>query len=138
MDNKNLPYKKVILFDGVCNLCSAFLSFIYLNDPRAKFTFAWLQSDEAKRLLSDLPQVNQNIDSIIYIETNQIFYKSTAFLKIIRQLRFPWPLLWFGIIIPRPLRDWIYDIVARNRYRWFGKKEQCLVPDGDLKKRFYI
>jgi predicted DCC family thiol-disulfide oxidoreductase YuxK len=128
--------QKIILFDGVCNLCSAFLSFVYLNDPKAKFTLAWLQSPEAGKLLEYINSVEKDIDSIIYIENNRIYYKSSAALRIIRQLRFPWPILWIGIIIPKPLRDWIYDFVARNRYKWFGKKDNCLIPSGDLRERF--
>ena len=136
MNNKTSTTNKVILFDGVCNLCSAFLHFVYLNDPKARFTLAWLQSAEAIELLDDLQFVDKNIDSIIYIEQNRIYYKSAAFLKIVSQLRFPWPVLWLGIIIPKPIRDWIYDFVAKNRYKWFGKKVECLMPNGDIKSRF--
>ncbi len=127
---------KIILFDGVCNLCSAFLRFVYFNDPGAIFTLGWLQSDEAADLQKKFNLPVNNFSSILYIEDETVYSRTTAFLKIVRQLRWPWPVLWIGIIIPGPIRDWLYDMVARNRYKWFGKKDQCLIPTGDLKKRF--
>lgn len=136
MNNNTIINKNIILFDGVCNLCSAFLNFVYLNNPKANFTFAWLQSSKARELLDSFNSLDKDIDSIIYIEQNRLYYKSSAAIRIFRQLRFPWPVLWLGIILPKPLRDWIYDFVARNRYKWFGKKDHCFIPSGDLTKRF--
>jgi predicted DCC family thiol-disulfide oxidoreductase YuxK len=136
MKNETNIKKKIILFDGVCNLCSAFLNFVYLNDPRAIFTLGWLQSPEASNLLENIKSVDKDIDSIIYIEQDRVYYKSSAALRVFRQLRFPWPILWLGVIIPKPVRDWIYDFVARNRYKWFGKREHCLIPSEDLRERF--
>ena len=136
MNNNNKSDNKIILFDGICNVCSAFLDFVYLTDPKAVFRLAWLQSDEAGKILDTLGLSRYELNSIIYLDQGTAFFKSTAFLKIVRQLRFPWPVLWIGVIIPKPVRDWIYDIVAKNRYKWFGKKEHCLVPTGDLKNRF--
>ena len=136
MNNNNQSGNKIILFDGICNICSAFLNFVYLNDPKALFRLTWLQSEEAEKILDTLGLSRNEFNSIIYLDHSTAFFKSTAFLKIVRQLRFPWPVLWIGVIIPKPVRDWIYDIVAKNRYRWFGKKDHCLIPIGELEDRF--
>ena len=131
-----LQGKYVILFDGVCNLCNGFMIFVYKRDPKAKFTFAWIQSEPGKQILEQLKMPTEHYDTIVYLEDGQPSYKSTAVLNIVRRLKFPWPALWIGVIIPRFIRHWIYDLVARNRYKIFGKKDQCLLPTGDLKKRF--
>jgi predicted DCC family thiol-disulfide oxidoreductase YuxK len=131
-----LKDKQIILFDGVCNLCNGFIIFVYKRDSKAKFNFAWIQSELGKQILEQLNMPTDEYDTIIYMENGEVYFKSTAFLKIVKHLKFPWPLLWIGVIIPRFLRNWIYDLVAQNRYKIFGKKEQCLPPTGDLKKRF--
>ncbi len=128
--------QKIILFDGVCNLCSAFFSFVYLYEKNPVLRFGWIQSEEAKDLLKlhNLPV--DKMDTIIFIEDDQSYIKSEAVIKISKYLKFPWCLLKTGVILPRFVRDSIYDFVARNRYNWFGKKDSCLIPTGDLKKRF--
>ncbi len=126
----------VILFDGVCNLCSNSVQFIVNRDPRGKFRFAPLQSETANVLMSKFEIENENLDSIILFEDNAYFIKSTAVLKIAKELNGLWPLFYFFIVIPRPIRDYFYDIVATNRYSWFGRKEQCMVPNADIEKRF--
>jgi len=126
----------IILFDGVCNLCSGFLQFVYKRDKQGRFKFAWLQDEISGEILTWLDLNSDSFKTIILIEDETAFYKSTAFLKIVKYLCFPWPLLSVGYIFPRFIRDWIYDFVAENRYKWFGKKEQCMVPTGDLLKRF--
>jgi predicted DCC family thiol-disulfide oxidoreductase YuxK len=128
--------KKIILFDGVCNLCSAFFRFVYLYDYKAVFHFAWIQSEAAEKLLEILNLPTEDFTTIVYLEDGQPYFKSDAFLKIVKHLKFPWPLFRVGIIFPRFIRDWIYDLVARNRYKWFGKKDQCIIPEGDLQDRF--
>ena len=122
----------IILFDGVCNLCSGAVQFILDRDPRGRFRFASLQSGAARRLLGgeSLPE------SIVLIEEGKTSRRSTAALRIARRLRFPWPLLYAFIVVPRPLRDFVYNWIARNRYRWFGRRETCLVPAPDLRNRF--
>ena len=109
---------------------------MYRRDPGAKLSFAWIQSEPGKQILKQLNMPTEHYDTIVFMEEGQPSYKSAAFLKIIKHLKFPWPVLWIGVIIPRFIRDWIYDLVARNRYKIFGKKDQCLVPTGDLTKRF--
>ena len=128
--------KSIILFDGVCNLCSGFMQFVYKRDKKGMFKFAWLQDEKSKDILDWLNLSKDEFETIILLEKDKSYTKSTAFLKIIRNLPYPWPLLGVGYFIPRFLRDAIYDFVAKNRYNWFGKKETCLVPTGDLLKRF--
>ena len=128
--------ERLILFDGVCNLCNGFMIFVYKRDPEARFTFAWIQSDPGKQILQQLNMPTEAYDTIVYLEDGVATFKSTAFLKIVKHLKWPWPLLWAGVVVPRFLRNWIYDLVAQNRYKIFGKKDQCLLPTGDLKGRF--
>jgi predicted DCC family thiol-disulfide oxidoreductase YuxK len=127
---------QIILFDGVCNLCSGFMQFVYKRDAKAVFKLVWLQEKAGEEILQYLDLPTANLKTIILIEHGEPFYKSTAFLKIVRHLRFPWPMLSVGVIIPNFIRNRIYDWVANHRYRWFGKKEQCLLPSGALAKRF--
>jgi len=126
----------IILFDGVCNLCSGFMQFVYKRDTKGRFKFAWLQDDNALEILQWLELDSEGLKTIILIEDENPYFKSRAFLKIVRNLRCPWPVLTVGYVLPRIFRDWIYDYVAENRYEWFGKKDQCMVPKGDLVKRF--
>jgi len=122
----------IVLFDGVCNLCNGAVQFILARDPGARFQFAALQSETARRLLGS----NASIESMALVEAGQVFRKSAAALRIARKLSFPWPLLYAFVVVPRPLRDLIYDWVARHRYGWFGKRETCWLPTPELRGRF--
>jgi predicted DCC family thiol-disulfide oxidoreductase YuxK len=124
--------RRVVLFDGVCNLCNGAVQFIIKRDPAASFRFSALQSAGARRLLGARPTV----DSIVLLEGERIYAKSAAALRIARGLRFPWPLLYVFWLVPRPLRDWVYDGVARHRYAWFGKRDSCMLPTPELRQRF--
>ena len=126
--------RAVLLFDGVCTLCNGFVQFVIQRDPAGRFQFATLQSDAARRLLQAAPQPLP--DSLVLVENGQVFLRSTAALRVVRSLRFPWPLAFVLVAVPRPLRDWVYDIVARNRYRWFGRRDVCMVPTPELRARF--
>jgi predicted DCC family thiol-disulfide oxidoreductase YuxK len=126
----------VILFDGVCNLCNRFVQFVIARDPRARFSFASLQSSTATRLAAARAGSTDGRESIVLLENGREFTESTAALRIVAGLGFPWTLAGVLIIVPRPLRDWAYGVVARNRYRWFGKRQACMVPTPDLKRRF--
>jgi predicted DCC family thiol-disulfide oxidoreductase YuxK len=126
----------VILFDGVCNLCNRFVQFVIARDPRARFSFASLQSSAAARLAAARAGSTDGRESIVLLENGREFTESTAALRIVAALGFPWTLAGGLIIVPRPLRDWAYGVVARNRYRWFGKRQVCMVPTPDLKRRF--
>ncbi|HEX3742820.1 MAG TPA: thiol-disulfide oxidoreductase DCC family protein [Bryobacteraceae bacterium] len=124
--------EKIVLFDGVCNLCNGFVQFVLARDPARRFRFASLQSAAADRLLRDkLPP-----ETVVLMEGGRIYLKSTAALRIARGLSFPWPLFYGLMAIPRPVRDAVYDWVARHRYRWFGRREQCLLPTPELRSRF--
>jgi predicted DCC family thiol-disulfide oxidoreductase YuxK len=112
------------------------MQFVYKRDSKRIFKFAWLQDDKSKEILEWLNLDSENLKTIIFIENEYPYFKSTAFLKIVKYLRFPWPILTVGYIFPRFIRDWIYDYVAENRYKWFGKKDKCMVPIGDMVDRF--
>lgn len=126
----------VILFDGVCNLCNNFVQFVIKHDKNERFKFASLQSDYAqKRLKSEnLPQ--NDMRSIILIENNQIYRQSTAVLKIAKHLSGGWKLFQIFLILPKFIRNPIYSYIAKHRYKWFGKKDECMIPTPNLKSRF--
>ena len=125
----------IVFFDGVCNLCNAAVRFIIQRDPRGYFRFASLQSEAAQRLLPISCRESFG-DSIILLEDEECFGASTAALRIARRLGAAWPLFYGAMLVPRFLRDPIYRWVARNRYRWFGKKESCELPTPELRSRF--
>ena len=126
----------VILFDGICNLCNGFVDFVIARDRAAHFAFASLQSEAARRVLSDVNVEHPLPDSFVLVEDGRVFARSDAALRIARRLGFPWGLAYPLMVVPRPLRDWAYDVVARNRYHWFGRRETCRVPTPDLRRRF--
>ncbi|MFO8037037.1 MAG: DCC1-like thiol-disulfide oxidoreductase family protein [Anaerolineales bacterium] len=127
---------QIILFDGVCNLCSGWVYFVSRRDPDGLFKFTPIQSDPGREILAWLGLPEEGVEMMIYVEGERWYTKSSAFLRIVRRLRFPWPLLFVGIVIPRVIRDWVYDQIAAVRYRVFGKRAQCMVPDEDLQSRF--
>ncbi len=126
----------ILLFDGVCNLCSSSVQFVIERDPEAKVRFASLQSEFASRTFAELKIPGDYLDSIVLLEQGKVYYKSAAALRVCRYLNGGWPLLRVFMIVPGPLRDVVYDWVARNRYRWFGKKETCWIPTPELRERF--
>jgi predicted DCC family thiol-disulfide oxidoreductase YuxK len=126
----------LILFDGVCNLCNGFVKFLIKRDPAGKFRFASLQSDFGR---SQLIRFNLNPDllhSVIVIEADNVLQRSDAVLRIVNQLGGPWKILNALKIFPRFLRDALYNVVARNRYKVFGKRDSCMIPTPELKARF--
>lgn len=125
----------IIFFDGVCNLCNASVKFVIKKDRKKKFLFASLQSDYAIAQLTKYPQM-KGADSIVLIMDDHIYLRSTAALRISKHLSGLWPLLYVLIVIPAGVRDGFYNLIARNRYEWFGKREQCMIPDIELKSRF--
>jgi predicted DCC family thiol-disulfide oxidoreductase YuxK len=129
-------FPNVILFDGVCNLCNGFVQFVIERDPDDRFQFGSLQSAAARRVLDQHHASSTLLDSVVLVEEGRLFTGSTAALRIVRRLRFPWSLAASMLVIPRPLRDWLYTGVARRRYRWFGKREHCMVPTPGLQSRF--
>jgi predicted DCC family thiol-disulfide oxidoreductase YuxK len=128
--------KKIILFDGVCNLCNNSVIFIIKRDRKDVFRFAALQSEIGNRLVDKYGIDTTKTDSVILIEDESYFVKSTAALRIARHLSAGYPLLYGFMIFSKPIRDWVYDIVANNRYKWFGKRESCMIPTPELKAKF--
>jgi predicted DCC family thiol-disulfide oxidoreductase YuxK len=126
----------IILFDGVCNLCSGAVHFLIRRDPKGIFRFASLQSEVGLALLKQVHITSEQLDTIVLIEGDRCYTRSTAALRIAKRLPGLWPVLYIGIVIPTPLRNKLYDWVARNRYRWFGRKEQCMLPTPAIKSRF--
>ena len=131
------PGKKIILFDGVCNLCNGAVQLVIRRDRRDRFRFAALQSNLGQQLCRERHIDTNQVDSIVLIDPGKAYYiKSDAALEIARDLKgYGWLTVFFGWL-PRGLRDAAYDLVARNRYRWFGKKDQCMVPTPELGKKF--
>ena len=122
--------KSIVLFDGVCNLCNSSVNFVLKRDKHNHFLFASLQSDAAKKLLLQLNQEKSiiNLDSIILIENNTVYSKSTAALRIAKKMGFPYLLLYPFSIIPKFIRNSVYDFIAKNRCKWFGKRDTCRIP----------
>jgi len=128
--------KGIVLFDGVCHLCDGAVRFILKRERAAELKFAPLQSDSGKSLLQKYGYSPNYLDGLILIESNRAHDRSSACLRIAGKLNFPWRLLFPLLIIPKPLRDFIYGNIAAVRYRWFGKKESCSLPQGEDQARF--
>ncbi|GAA0429728.1 thiol-disulfide oxidoreductase DCC family protein [Virgibacillus salarius] len=126
---------KVILFDGVCNFCDQSVQFILKRDKQEQFTFASLQGDAGQELLKR-NYVPTNMNSFILIDGNKAYFKSTAALRVCKELNGAWKLLYGFMIIPKPLRDFLYGVIANHRYEWFGQKQSCTLPSPETRKRF--
>jgi predicted DCC family thiol-disulfide oxidoreductase YuxK len=126
----------IILFDGVCNFCAWSVRFVIARDPRGAISFASLQSEAGKALLRQHGLDENQSDSFVFIEDGRAFTESTAALRVCKHLRWPWRWLRVCLILPRFVRDPFYRIIARNRYRWFGKSDSCLVPSPEIRARF--
>ena len=127
---------QVVLFDGVCNLCNSSVQFIIKNDKKGVFKFAPLQGTFGKGIINKHQIDTTQTDSIILLTKNGLKIKSTAALYISKALKFPLNLLFVFIIVPVFIRDGVYNVVAKNRYKWFGKKEVCMIPTPELKNKF--
>lgn len=136
--NFEIPeHKELILFDGVCNLCNSSVQYVIKHDKNNVFMFTALQSDAGKAILSTFEIDIQKIDSILlYHPEKGISYKSTAALKIAAKLGFPRNLMSVFFIIPPFIRNWVYDYIAKNRYKWYGKKDACMIPTPELRSKF--
>lgn len=130
------PLRSIVLFDGVCNLCSGSAQFIIKRDKQKVFQFASLQSGYGKKQLEKFKLNKNHLHSIILIYDNKFFQRSDAALEIAKKLSAGWPLLYGFKIIPRFIRDGVYNWIANNRYRFFGKKDSCWIPTPELKDRF--
>lgn len=124
----------IVLFDDVCQLCNASVRFIIARDPRAVFRFASLQSETGKALRKTFGV--PDVDSLVLLDGGRCYAKSSAALRICRRLKGGWKLFYLFILIPKPIRDYAYDFIAKHRYQWFGKQDYCLMPAPDIRARF--
>ncbi|MEL0456147.1 DCC1-like thiol-disulfide oxidoreductase family protein [Flavobacteriaceae bacterium SZ-1-7] len=134
----NIPQnKQLILFDGVCNLCNSSVQYVIKHDKMNQFMFTALQSETGKEIIDEFNIDTSKIDSILlYNPQKGIDYKSTAALKIGSKLGFPRNLIGVFFIVPTFIRNWVYDFIAKNRYKWYGKKDACMIPTPELKSKF--
>lgn len=128
--------QRIILFDGVCNLCNGLVQFVIRHDKHSAFTFGSLQSGEGQALLREKGLPTDDFDSFVFLKGNKVYLKSTGALHVLKDLGGAWRVLYAFIIIPRPIRDFIYGVIAKNRYSFFGRRESCMLPTPDLQKRF--
>lgn len=128
--------KPVLLFDGVCNLCNYWVNFVIDRDPEGRLLFAALQSEAGRQLLMQHDLDPDEMDTVVLIDNEKAYQRSDAVIRLSSHMKGSVRLLRAGVIIPRFFRDMIYNAVARKRYKWFGKRDQCRMPDPELKERF--
>ena len=133
---RNSRSDKIVIFDGICHLCSAAVQFIIKRDSHAKFKFVARQSDTGQRLLSRHQASLKDTETIVLLKDQIIYTGSDAVLEIARGLDHVWKLLIVFKIIPGFIRNWVYNFIAKHRYRWFGKRDVCYTPTPELKQRF--
>ena len=126
----------IVLFDGVCNYCNTMINFVIRQDRAKLFRFAPLQSEGGQKLLEQFGLPKAGFNSFVLVEEGKAYFRSAAALRVMKHL--PWYWAWTQVfrLVPRTLRDGVYDFIARNRYKWFGKKEQCMIPTPGIKSRF--
>jgi predicted DCC family thiol-disulfide oxidoreductase YuxK len=127
---------RIVLFDGVCNLCNRAVQFIIKRDKKKEFLFASLQGNKGREILEKFNLSVDRFNSFIFVDGDKIYTKSSAALKIAAQLGGGWKIFYGFIIVPKFIRDGVYNLIAKNRYKWFGKKEECMIPAPGLKNRF--
>lgn len=132
----NAPSHPIILYDGVCGLCDRFVQFVIMRDSTGKITLAPLQGETAIVLLEKFQLPLATLSTVVLIDGEKCYIKSSAVLRSLRYLDGPWKFFTLLRIIPTPLSDLVYDFVARNRYRWFGKFDACLIPSPERRNRF--
>ena len=128
--------KYVVLFDGVCNLCSSSVQFILKRDKKNQFLFGSLQGEAGQRYLQKFNLPANSLNSFLLVEGDKLFSKSTGALRMLKHLGGAWSILYAFIIVPKFIRDAVYTLIANNRYKWFGKQESCWLPTPALKGRF--
>lgn len=131
-----LQDKGIVLFDGVCNFCNSSVNFIINKDKTDYFRFLPLQSEKGKKIVERFKLDPENLQTVILLENGKIYTRSTAALRIVKKLKGGWKLLYGFVIVPPVVRDFFYNIIAKNRYRWWGKKDSCMVPTPDVRKKF--
>lgn len=128
--------QSIILFDGVCNFCNGAVNFAIRHDKKGIIKFAPLQSAIGQQLLKQYNLPTQQMDSFIFIDGNVAYTQSTAAIKVCSNLNGLWPMCKVFLIVPKFIRDGLYNWVAKNRYKWFGEKESCMIPTPDIRARF--
>ena len=128
---------KIVLFDGVCNLCNRSVQFIIKHDKKKQFRFASLQGRYGQEFLKKYDLPADNFNSFILLEDDKAYTRSTGALRMLKHLGGGWRLFYGFIILPKFIRDSVYNWVARNRYKWFGKRDECMIPTPELKTRFF-
>lgn len=126
----------IILFDGVCNFCNGAVNFTIKRDKKKSIRFAALQSEVGIQLTKQYGLPENDMRSFLFIENGKMYNKSTAALKVCRRLTGLWPLVYGFIIVPAFIRNAVYDFIAKNRYKWFGQKQECMIPTPDVRARF--
>lgn len=128
--------QQIILFDGVCNFCDASINFVIDRDPEGRFKYASLQSSVGEQLLTKFGLDTTDYDSFVLVDGDRFYTKSSAALRVAKQLGGLWNLLYVFMIIPKFIRDSVYSLIAKNRYKWFGKKDECMIPSPEVRARF--
>ncbi|MES2760617.1 MAG: DCC1-like thiol-disulfide oxidoreductase family protein [Bacteroidota bacterium] len=134
--NNILKNKTILLFDGYCNLCHSSVQFVLKHEKNTEIYFTSLQSSVGIEILNYYKIDPAKTDSLVLIEKNKAYTKSSAALRITKYLKGIYSLGFAFIIVPAFVRNWIYDFIAKNRYKWYGKQESCIIPDENLAKRF--
>ncbi|QDP41992.1 thiol-disulfide oxidoreductase DCC family protein [Radiobacillus deserti] len=127
--------ERIILFDGECNFCDKSVQFVMKRDPNAQFKFASLQSEIGQELLRKY-NAPTDMDSFVLIENKSCYFQSSAALRVCKHLKGLWKIAYCFLIIPKPVRDFFYGIIAKNRYKWFGKRDSCRIPSPEERERF--
>ncbi|MFT5077566.1 MAG: putative DCC family thiol-disulfide oxidoreductase YuxK [Planctomycetota bacterium] len=128
--------QSIILFDGVCNLCNSSINFVIKRDKKDEFRFTALQEEPGISLLKHHHIDTKDTDSIILIENDTVYVKSSAALRVSRKLSGAWPLMYGFMIVPAFIRNGVYDYIAKNRYKWYGKQDSCMIPNPELNNKF--
>ena len=137
MNDRGIKQQKIILFDGVCNLCNGSVIFILEREKQPIFQFASIQSERGKELLEWCRLPKDFNQAVILIDEGKLYLGSTAALKIGQYLNFPWSILsYIGLVVPRFIRDLVYNQIAQHSYQWFGKRDMCMIPTESLRARF--
>ena len=133
-----MPDHPIILFDGVCNFCNGAVNFTIKRDKQKRIRFAALQSDAGSRLVQQYGLPADDLRSFLFIENGKVYNRSTAALKVCRYLSGLWPLCFGLMIVPPFIRNGIYDWIAKNRYKWFGERQECMIPTPEVRARFLV
>lgn len=131
-----MAQRSIILFDGICNLCNGAVQFVIRHDSKDQFRFGSLQSEAAGAVLKPFGVEAASVDSFILIEAGKLYYRSTAALRVLKQLGGGLKMFYALMVIPAFVRDGVYNLIARKRYRWFGRRQQCMVPAQELQMKF--